>query len=156
MFDRFRNFLNELSGDIRHRQPGAPLDDPRVAAAALLFHVMDADGVRDRAETEQARRLIAETFDVSGAELDDILSAGEEADAEAVDLYAFTSIVDRHLDRTAKMEFVSILWEMVFADGEQHEMEDNVVWRIAELIHVEREDRIGLRNRARDATIGNG
>ena len=156
MFDRFKAFLNDLTGDIRRDHESAPLDDPRIAAAALLFHVMDADGIRDRAETEQARRLISDTFDVAGPELDRILSAGEEADAEAVDLYAFTSVINRHLDRDAKTDFVSILWEMVFADGEQHEMEDNVVWRIAELIHVEREERIGLRNRARNATVGNG
>ena len=36
---------------------------------------------------------------------------------------------------------------MVYADGELHELEDNVVWRIAELIHVERNDRIALRQR---------
>lgn len=145
MFDRFLNFLKDMPGA---RQSG-DADDPRVAAAALLYHLMDADGVRERGEITQLRTLMSEMFGITGAELERVLSAGEKADEEAVDLYAFTSVIDRHLEQPAKCELISIMWEMVFADGEAHELEDNLVWRVAELIHVEREQRIALRQRAR-------
>jgi uncharacterized tellurite resistance protein B-like protein len=146
MLDRFLNFLHDLPAG---RAQQAAADDPRVAAAALLFHVMDADGVRERRETEQLRSLVADMFGIAGDELERIVSAGEQADAEAVDLYAFASVINRHLDQKAKLELIAIMWEMVFADGELHELEDNLVWRVAELIHVERNQRIALRRRAR-------
>ena len=41
-------------------------------------------------------------------------------------------------------------WEMVFADGELHEFEDNVVWRVAQLLHVESPDRIAMKQRVRE------
>ena len=145
MLDRFLKFLKDMPSA---QSDSISADDPRVASAALLFHVMDADGVRDRGETEQLRTLISEMFGVTGEELDRIVAAGEKADEEAVDLYAFTSIINRHLDQTAKCELVGIMWEMVFADGELHELEDNLVWRVAELIHVERDQRTALRQRA--------
>jgi len=66
-----------------------------------------------------------------------------------VDLYSFTSVLNRHLDQKAKIELISIMWELVFADGDAHELEDNVVWRVAELIGVEREERIAMRRRSR-------
>jgi uncharacterized tellurite resistance protein B-like protein len=34
---------------------------------------------------------------------------------------------------------------MVFADGDSHEFEENLVWRVAELLSVSREDRIAKR-----------
>lgn len=150
MLDRILKFLKDM--------PSAPsdnafADDPRVASVALLYHVMDADGVRDRSEAEQLRTLISEMFGVTGEELERIVAAGEKADEEAVDLYAFTSIINRHLDQAAKCELVGIMWEMVFADGELHELEDNLVGRVAELIHVERDQRIALRQRAQ-AEVG--
>ncbi len=40
-----------------------------------------------------------------------------------------------------------MMWEIVFADGEVHEFEDNVVWRVAELLGVSSRDRIRLRKR---------
>lgn len=149
MFDRILALLRDLPGI--QVAPAALADDPRVAAIALLFHVMDADGVRERAEVEQLRPLASEMFGLEGAELDRVLAAGERADDEAIDLYAFTSVINRHLDHKAKLELIAIMWELVFADGELHELEDNVVWRVAELLHIERDDRIALRLRVQDA-----
>ena len=146
MFDRFLSLLNRLP------KPEVATDDPRVAAAALLVHVMDADGVREGGEMAELRELLSQTYGITGAELDRVVEAGEQADSEAVDLYAFTSVINRHFDQDAKRELVAMMWEMVFFDGEMHELEDNVVWRVAELIHVERNDRVALRQRARAAT----
>lgn len=148
MFDRFLAFLKNLPEP--KQRVGS--DDPRVAAAALLYHLMDADGVRDEDETAQLPALLAETFGIVGdAELDAVMAAGEKAEGEAVDLYAFTSIINRHLDHEAKRELVAAMWELVYSDGELHELEDNVVWRVAELLHVERDERVAMRLRAREA-----
>lgn len=143
MFERVLSFLKDLPGG--GAGPGAADDEARIAAAALLFHVMDADGVRQDAEWERFKQILADTYAVSGDDLDRLARAGEKADDEAVDLYAFTSVLKHHLDADGRKAFVSLLWEMVYADGELHELEDNVVWRVAELIGVERRDRIAAR-----------
>ena len=79
MFERFLAFLQELSaGETTAGRPRA--DDPAVAAAALLFHIMDADGVRSREERAVIEREIAESFSVDAETLSSILSAGEAAE----------------------------------------------------------------------------
>jgi uncharacterized tellurite resistance protein B-like protein len=126
MLDRVLSFLKDLPGGSDRRGVD---DDARIAASALLFHVMDVDGVRQDAEWERFK-------------------AGEKADRDAVDLYSFTSVLKRHLDVEARKAFVGLMWDVVYADGELHELEDNTVWRVAELIGVEREDRIAARRKA--------
>ena len=37
-----------------------------------------------------------------------------------------------------RIRVVENLWEIVFADGESHEFEENLVWRVAELLGVNR------------------
>ena len=150
MIDRLLTFLKDLpaghsSDRADHR------DDPRVAAVALMVHVMDADGVRRDSEVGRLREVLAEHYGVRGDTLETLLRRGEKADQEAVDLYSFTSVLKRHLDAEARAEFIAIMWEIVYADGELHELEDNVVWRVAELIGVERHQRIAARQRAADA-----
>jgi uncharacterized tellurite resistance protein B-like protein len=154
MFDRIMTFLKELpSGEAdRKKSPGA--DDPRVAAAALMYHVMDADGVRQDTEWERMKELLAEAYDLSGDALDKLVAAGGEADDAAVDLYAFTSVLKRHLDEQARIEFIGLMWNIVFADGELHELEDHTVWRIAELIGVDRRDRVLERQKAQAEAPG--
>jgi uncharacterized tellurite resistance protein B-like protein len=145
MFDRVLAFLKELPGV--GAEGGEPTrgDDPRVAAAALLYHVMDADGVRQDTEWERLKALLAEAYGLTGAALDQLVAAGAEADQDAVDLYAFTSVLKRHLDEEQRIAFVRELWEIVFADGVLDELEDNTLWRIAELLGVDRRDRISAR-----------
>jgi uncharacterized tellurite resistance protein B-like protein len=140
--------LERLVSFFRTIEPGASLsagDDPRIAAAALMHHVMEADGVSQEAERLQIRQALAETYGVSGLELDVLAAAGENADHEAIDLYAFTSVLKRHLDQEGRKTFIRLLWEVVMADGELHELEDHTVWRVAELIGVDRNDRIAAK-----------
>jgi uncharacterized tellurite resistance protein B-like protein len=146
MIDRLLAFLKDLPG----RTAAAELDrdDPRVAVAALMIHLMDADGLRLDAEVGRLREALTALFGVSDGELDTLVEAGGRAEADAVDLYAFTSVVMRHLDADARMRLIGILWEVVYADGERHELEDNLVWRVAELIGVDSRDRVELRRAA--------
>lgn len=148
MLDRLKAFFGTLSEKTDKDRLSA--DDPRVAAAALMFHVIDADGVREDAERRRLREVLAQAHELSGDELDKIVSAGEAASREAIDLYAFTSVLNRELDETARVELIGLLWDMVYADGELHELEDNIVWRVAELIGVSTRDRMLERRRARD------
>ncbi len=144
MFERVLSFLKDLPTGM----PGASAareDDPRIAAAALLYHAMDADGIRQDIEWERLKQLLSETYGVTGSELAALVAAGEKADNEAVDLYAFTSVLKRHLDEKARIDFIRLMWEIVYADGELHELEDNTLWRVAELIGVDRRDRIAMR-----------
>ena len=146
MFERVLSFLKELP--TAGARPHARADDPRVAAAALLYHVMSADGVRQDVEWERFKVILAETYSVEGQELEALAEAGEKADGEAIDLYAFTSVLKRHLDSDARKAFIGLMWEIVYADGELHELEDNIVWRVAELLDVERVDRVSARRKA--------
>lgn len=149
LFDRVVAFLKDLPGSGSGGQRAPREDDPQIAAAALMYHVMDADGVRQDVEWERLKELLSEAYGLTGEALDRLARAGEEADQQAVDLYAFTSILKRHLDEEARKEFIRVMWEIVFADGELHELEDHTLWRVAELIGVDRRDRVLARQEAR-------
>ncbi len=148
MLDRLITFLRDMPGS---GDGAAKADDPRVAAAALMFHVMDADGVRHAAEHERLELLLKETYSITGQDLSNLVDAGEAADREAVDLYTFTSVLNRNLDADARIAFIRIMWEIVYADGERHELEENIVWRVSELLGVESAKRVAMRQSVEQA-----
>ena len=43
-----------------------------------------------------------------------------------------------------------MMWRLVYADGGMHEFEENVVWRVAELLAVPSQVRIRLKQAVRD------
>jgi uncharacterized tellurite resistance protein B-like protein len=146
MFDRFQQFLRDFAGE-GDRKRALTRDDPRVAMAALFFHVIEADGVVSSGETETLRVALREEYDLSDSELEAIVRAGRKADDEAVDLFRFTSVLKRSLDAEQKVGLIELMWELVYADGIRHELEDNMVWRIAELLGVSARDRVLMRQR---------
>ena len=140
MFEAFRDFLKTIGTD--HAGAGMANDDPRVAAAALLFHVGEADGTITEAELGRLKILLAEEFDLDERETLRVLEAGREADQDAVDLFRFTNVLMKTLDEPRRIRFIELLWQLTFADGEVHELEDNTIWRVAELLGVSTRDRM--------------
>jgi uncharacterized tellurite resistance protein B-like protein len=120
-------------------------NDYRLAAAALLIHVMSIDGNENRAEQDKLRDLLQRQFDLDDEAVDELIAAAMEADREAVDLYGFTSLLNRSLDEDGRKRLVRMMWEMVYADGRMNEFEDNVVWRASDLLGVSQRDRVELR-----------
>jgi uncharacterized tellurite resistance protein B-like protein len=153
MLDRLISFLKSLP-DAGASKSALTADDPRVAAAALMFHVINADGVLEDSEKAKLRAKLSEAYSLTGVELDALIQAGEIAEREAIDLYAFTRVLKRELDADERLSFIALLWEMAYADGRADELEDNTVWRIAELIGVDSRDRIAARQRIKASIAG--
>jgi uncharacterized tellurite resistance protein B-like protein len=126
----------------------------QLAQAALMFHVVAADGIVTDGEKNRLSALLAEKFGLGGEDTQALIEEARTADSEAVDLYTFTRTLKRELDPAAKIAIIRDLWQMVYADGEVHEFEDNIVWRIAELLDVEARDRIALKQAVRDGSGG--
>ncbi|CAN7326749.1 TerB family tellurite resistance protein [Rhizobium sp. LjRoot30] len=146
MLERLQTFFQSLTTS-RTTSEFAP-GDPLIAVAALCTQVMEADGTVSETETKKLRVLLREHYDLDGSKLDALIEAGREAGNEAVDYYRFTTDLKRHLDENQRIELVGILWDIVYADGVRSEMEDHVIWRIADLLGVSGNDRITQRRQA--------
>ena len=146
MFERFQAFIQKLAS----RQPEGTFapDDPRVAFAALCFQVMEADGTVSDEEQRHLHDLLRERYDLGDEQLAELIDAGRDAGQEAVDYYRFTSDLNRHLDPEQRVELLGVLWDLVHADGKRNEMEDHVIWRIADLLGVSARDRVLVRQEA--------
>ena len=148
MFDAFKHFIRNLSGEPTGRLGGE--DDPLIAASALLFHVAEADGTLTQSETDALRDVLIHDYGLDPWRAEEVRRAGREADAEAVDLFRFTHVLLRHWSAEERLHFVERLWDIVFADGDVHELEDNVVWRVAELLGVSSRDRMLAKREAQN------
>lgn len=128
---------------------GFRADDLQLAEAALMFHVIAADGTVTSDERKRLSAQLSEKFGLSADDTKSLIEEARQADSEAVDLYTFTRTLKRELDPAARLAIVRDLWQMVYADGELHEFEDNIVWRVAELLDVEARDRLALKQSVR-------
>lgn len=148
MLNALRDIFRKISAN--DEKPHFDADDERLALAALMIHCMAIDGTISETEHNKLRAVLSDSFGLAGADLDLLIADALAAEQEAVDLYRFTSVLKRQLSVDQRIRVVENLWEMVFADGESHEFEENLVWRVAELLSVSREDRIAKRRAVAD------
>jgi uncharacterized tellurite resistance protein B-like protein len=118
---------------------------PQLAVAALLVHLAAVDGAISDVERDAVRGALLDYYELDEDEVDRLIAEATRRDAESVDFYRFTSAISS-LPDDEKIEIVRMMWHVVFSDKKNHELEDNMVWRIAELIHVSARDRTILRN----------
>jgi uncharacterized tellurite resistance protein B-like protein len=146
MFESFRNFINDFVDGEKHPSRFGE-DDYRLAAAALLVHAAAIDGEMTQSERDKLHAVIKQRFNLDDAATDELVDKATEAEHEAVDLYHFTHLLNRVLDEEGRARVIGMMWEIVYADGRRDELEDNLVWRAADLLGVSARERIELRRR---------
>lgn len=149
MFDLLKKFIIDTVGR-PEGDAGFAEDDYRLATAALLIHVANVDGKIEPPERQRLRELIEERFGLDEAATTRLIERAEQSDKEAVDFFHFTNVLKRSLDDDGRHKIIEMMWDVVFADGEVTEFEENVVWRIAALLGVSNRDRVMLRQKVAD------
>jgi uncharacterized tellurite resistance protein B-like protein len=146
MFDAIKKLISDL-GEGDRPAPRFGESDYRLAAAALLVHAAAIDGNIAEVERKKLHAVIMQRFDLDDAGADKLIAAATAAEQQAIDLYQFTSRLNRALDQAGRTRIVEMLWQVVCADGIITEFEDNLVWRAADLLGISRDERIALRER---------
>jgi uncharacterized tellurite resistance protein B-like protein len=124
-------------------------DELRTASAALLVHAMAIDGTIREEEAEELRHVVGAHFGLDPDNVNRLLIEAERQERDAVDIYRFTSVLRDRLAMEEKREIIDMMWRVVFADGRLEALEDNLVWRTAELLGVPSRDRMELKQMVR-------
>lgn len=146
MFDSFRSFIAEFVEGGKHPSQFAD-DDYRLAAVALLVHAATVDGDMSPRERDKLHAVVKRRFVLDDATTDELIDKATLAEHDAVDLYHFTSLLNRSLDEEGRARVIEMMWQIVYADGRRDELEDNLLWRAADLLGVSGRERIELRRR---------
>jgi uncharacterized tellurite resistance protein B-like protein len=155
MFEAFKNFVVDFVEGEKHPSQFAD-NDYRLAAVALLVHAATIDGDMSEHERDKLHAVVKSRFALTDAQASELIDKATAAEHEAVDLYHFTSLLNRVLDEEGRAKVVEMMWQIVYADGRRDELEDNLLWRAADLLGVSPRERIELRQRIANAAGGSG
>ncbi len=146
MFEAFKSFISDIVEGDKHPSQFAE-NDYRLAAAALLVHAAAIDGEMTQSERDKLEAVLKQRFALDDAATAELIDKATAAEHEAVDLYHFTHLLNRVLDEPGRARIIEMMWEIVYADGRRDELEDNLLWRAADLLGVSPRERIELRRR---------
>lgn len=125
-----------------------PAEEKRAITAALLIQAALMDGHFDAAEREMVESLLIGEFQATGDEAHRLIIDAEKAVHHSRQLFGFTRKAVQCLDHQECVDLVEMLWLVVFADGELHDHEANLMRRVVALLNVTDRESAMARQRA--------
>ena len=122
-----------------------------LATAVLLVEVVRADRTLGEAEHQAVLAALRREFTLTEDELERLVELAHETSRSATDFHAFTSALNDRLQFEDKVRIVESMWRVAYADGHLEAHEQQVLWRIADLLHVPHGAYIAAKMRAKPA-----
>jgi uncharacterized tellurite resistance protein B-like protein len=146
MIDKIKNFFSK-----NVLEPEAETTSPdQLATAALLIEVMVIDGDLDDQEMQAIAGTLSNMLDLTEEQIDQLIELSKEEVAEATSLYQFTKEINEHFDIEKKLSLMTAMWRVAFADGHLDKHEENIIRRVADLLHIRHSEYIRCKANARD------
>jgi len=146
MLAKIRSFFEELN---------ASLDDTEkttvsleLACAVLLCEVMRADHEIDESEEIAVKQMLHNHFHLDTSQVEEVMEQALSHSEEANDLYFFTSKINKQCDIPQKIHIVELLWQLAYADGEVASIEQHIIRKIADLLHLRHHEYISAKTNA--------
>ncbi|MEH3146402.1 MAG: TerB family tellurite resistance protein [Methylobacterium frigidaeris] len=109
-----------------------------IAAAALLVHVARVDGILAPVEHERLARLLhGGGLAATLAEAQALIGRAIRVDDQTRDLTDLVAMIGRDAPEAERLTLLGMAWAIAAADGTVHEFEEDLVWRLGQLLGFE-------------------
>jgi uncharacterized tellurite resistance protein B-like protein len=142
MFRSLKTFFSTL---VEHEGQSPAVSKLQLATAALLTRVASVHSEMSQARQAKLHAVLRSHFDLDDPATAMLLEESAAVDRTAVDLYCFTRQLNQFLNDESRRRLVRMMWEVVYADDRVNELEDNIIWRVADLLGVTTRQRVELR-----------
>jgi uncharacterized tellurite resistance protein B-like protein len=116
-----------------------------LATAALLIELARSDFAESPAELDAIRQLLRKRFALAPDAVEKLLAEAARRADDAVSLHEFTHRLNTELPESEKLGIVEMLWRVSHADGHIEKHEEQLIQRIAGLLHISDRDRVRLK-----------
>lgn len=157
MLNKINAFFNEVFADIQkttNQQQKTELS-LEICCAVLLCEVMRADSAYTESEQSALSTILTSQFNLTALEVNDILEKAFELSENASDFYQFTSKINQHYSLDERIKIVTLLWKVAYADGELARIEEHIIRKIADLLHLRHSEFIATKIAAEEFHLKN-
>ena len=114
--------------------------ETQLSAACLLLSVAEADEILEKQELDTIRDILKDFFSIADNDAYKLIQEAQDKMKNATGLFVFGQHLNAVFNHTDRLDFISCVFEVAFADGELHYLEHHTVKKIANILNVNRED----------------
>lgn len=129
--------LDTLTGRTSQPQPRYRQDPLRLATAAVLLEIANADGSFTASEDGDVVNFVTKKFELTTDDARELIEAADEIRRNTVDHFALTHYIRKNSPLADRIEIVKTMWRLVYSDGNLTSQEQYLVRKLADLLGLE-------------------
>ena len=112
----------------------------QLAAACMLLSVADADDVLEDKELQTIRDILQDFFTIDEKAAVSLLEKAKDEWKHSTGLFQFGKQLNEDFSHDDKLDFISCVFEVAYADGDLHYLEHHTVKKIATILNIHRDE----------------
>ena len=117
----------------------------QLAAACILLSVADADEILEEQELITIAEILKEFFSIDESSVKSLMHNAHEEWKNSTGLFQFGTQLNQNFSHDDKLDFISCVFEVAYADGELHYLEHHTVKKIANILHLDKNELISAK-----------
>ena len=124
--------------------------ETQLSAACLLLSVAEADEILEKQELDIIQDILKDFFSITDNDAQALIHDAQVKMKNATGLFEFGQHLNAVFDHEDRLDFISCVFEVAYADGNLHYLEHHTVKKIANILNVTREDILASKTEMED------
>ena len=114
----------------------------QVAACALLVEMASIDNEFSETEEQGIVAILEKEFGLAEVMAKEVMELAGLELKESVDVWQFTSLINKNYSPDEKIELIELVWKVVYADGHLDKHEDYLVKKLSRMLNLSHKEMI--------------
>jgi uncharacterized tellurite resistance protein B-like protein len=117
----------------------------QIAVSKILVRTAKIDDEFHILEEQKILELLTKYFSLNDEDSKNLMELGISEEKSATDLYAYTNTIKKSLELNERKKIIEMMWQIIVTDDNFDPYENNLVWRVAELIGISTRERVQIK-----------
>jgi uncharacterized tellurite resistance protein B-like protein len=141
------NFIKNLFKKENSKSDTASFEptELQIAVSKILVRTAKIDDEFHILEEQKILELLTKYFSLNDEDSKNLIELGISEEKSATDLYAYTNTIKKSLELNERKKIIEMMWQIIVTDDNFDPYENNLVWRVAELIGISTRERVQIK-----------
>ena len=119
--------------------------DLQTAISKILVRTAKIDDEFLILEEEKILELLSSYFGLNSDDSQSLLKIAIIEEEKSSDVYNYTNVIKKELALNDRKKIIEMMWQIIITDENFDPYENNLVWRVAELIGISTRERVQIK-----------
>ena len=108
--------------------------------ASVMLKIASADDVVEESEINVILDILCGFYKISSHRAKELITEAKKINDDSIDLYEIGSFINNSLSLKDKLDFISCIYEVAYADNNMHFIERHIIKQIINILNINKDE----------------